>query len=351
MFKSTVIAATACASWLCPLGLVAARAENPASLPAVALFVANQGQADGTASSVSVIDAHSLKVTATIPFGKAGPIFATLSPDKKFLWVTHYLDDFNTGGCDSSAVSVVNLVTMAIEASLNLPQCPNTLVFSPGGRFAYTMSIAGPISVIDTSKHKIVASITVSTGQNDIAISRDGRWLYAADAGDTNLTVVDTTTNKPARQIALNSAPFSIVLTPGGHLAFVATESNTDTFYEINLSAGTVLAMIPPVVGYLTNGLAVSPNGKILYDVDYDAQTLWLYSTYGHTQIGSITGFSYPIGIALSPEGDFSYVTNNNCAAFPCTSPGFVTVLSNRTHAVRGTITVGINPQFITAFP
>jgi hypothetical protein len=44
------------------------------------------------------------------------------------------------------------------------------------------------------------------------------------------------------------------------------------------------------------------------------------------------------------------YVTNNNCAAFPCASPGFVTAVSTRTHAVLGTVTVGINPQFITAF-
>jgi len=79
--------------------------------------------------------------------------------------------------------------------------------------------------------------------------------------------------------------------------------------------------------------------------------SVWLYNTYQRRQTGSITPFSYPIGIALSPDGDLAYVTNNNCAAFPCTSPGFVTIISTRTHALLGTVNVGINPEFITVFP
>jgi DNA-binding beta-propeller fold protein YncE len=55
-------------------------------------------------------------------------------------------------------------------------------------------------------------------------------------------------------------------------------------------------------------------------------------------------------GIALSASGDLAYVTDDNCAAFPCTSDGFVTVLSTRTYTVLGTVSVGINPQFTTMF-
>ncbi len=74
-----------------------------------------------------------------------------------------------------------------------------------------------------------------------------------------------------------------------------------------------------------------------------------VYSLFGQSQIGSIAPFSYPLGIVLGPDGDLATLTNNNCAAFPCTSAGFVIVLSARTHAILGTITTGINPQFITA--
>ncbi len=45
-------------------------------LPPVTLYVANEGQIDGSGSSVSVIDARSLLTKATIDFGKAGPIYA-----------------------------------------------------------------------------------------------------------------------------------------------------------------------------------------------------------------------------------------------------------------------------------
>lgn len=150
--------------------------------------------------------------------------------------------------------------------------------------------------------------------------------------------------------IALSSGPFSLVLTPDGKWAFVWTESATASFEEVRLPDGASVAMIPPAVSTELEGLAITPNGQLILDVDYDAQTVWLYSTHAQSQIGSITGFSYPEGLALSPDGGVGYVTNNNCAAFPCTGPGFVTAVSTRTHAVLGTVTVGINPQFIAAF-
>jgi YVTN family beta-propeller protein len=339
---SLLFCATACCE--------AARAAVPL-LPPVTLYVANEGQIDGSGSSVSVIDARSLRTKATIDFGKAGPIYPITTPDRKFLWVVHYVYNPNTGVCDDSGVSVVSLATMKIETTLKLPQCPTTLAFSPNGRFAYVPSPAGPLTVIDTATRTAVASITVSTGQYGIALSPDGRWLYVADAGDTDLTVVDTTTNRRVRQIALNSGPFSLVLTPDGKRAFVWIASATDSFEEVRLTDGASVAMIPPAVSTELEGLAITPNGQLLLDVDYGAQTVWLYSTHAQSQIGSITGLSYPEGLALSPDGGVVYVTNNNCAAFPCASPGFVTAVSTRTHAVLGTVPVGINPQFITAFP
>ena len=128
----------------------AARAAVP-FLPPVTLYVANEGQIDGSGSSVSVIDGRSLRTKATIDFGKAGPIYALATPDGKLLWAVHYVYNNNTGLCDGSGVSVVSLATKKIETTLNLPQCPTTLAFSPNGRFAYVPSPAGPLTVIDTA--------------------------------------------------------------------------------------------------------------------------------------------------------------------------------------------------------
>ncbi len=265
--------------------LVALRGLGPALLatpakaapPAATLYVANEGQEDGSDSSVQVINARRLRVTATIHFGKLGLIYAKVSPNGKYLWVVHYVYNYNTGVCDHSAVSVVSLATTKIETTLNLAQCPTTLAFSPNGRFAYVPSPAGPLTVIDTAMRSVVALIRVSTGQYGIALSPEGRYLYAADA---HLTVIDTSTNAPVRRIALNSAPFSLVLTPDGKRAFVWTESASDSFEEVRLHDGAIVAMIPPAVSTELDGLAITPNGQLLLDVDYGAQTVWLYSTH-----------------------------------------------------------------------
>ena len=61
---------------------------------------------------------------------------------------------------------------------------------------------AGTVSVIDLKTKKITATIDVGNEPEGIAVSPDGKKIYVADFGTFyytdpgNLSVIDTTTNK-----------------------------------------------------------------------------------------------------------------------------------------------------------
>ncbi len=338
----------------CALGAPIAQAD-PARPQMATLYVANEGQADGTGSSVTAIDAGSLKVTATIGLGTTGPVFPAASPDGKSLWVAQYVYDYTNNTCLGSAVSVISLLTLQVTATVALPPCPNTVVFSSDGRLAYVPGAPGPISVITTQTPAEIGTIAAGTGQNDLALGQDGRWLYAADATDPNITIIDTKSNLPVRQIGLDADPVSLAITPDGRFLFawVLVPYATDlvNIEQIDLRTNTVVARIGPPVGSNAHAMAVAPDGRVLYDVDFYAQTVWEFSTRGRRRVGGIAPLNLPIGIGLSQDGRFAYVTDNNCASFPCANPGFVSVVDTRTQQVKATVNVGINPQYIAVVP
>jgi YVTN family beta-propeller protein len=327
-----------------PAWLVCAEAQ------ATTLYVTNAGQADGTGSSISVIDANRLKVTATIGLGKSGPYFPALSPDGKFLWVAQYIYDFNTNTCNNSGVSVIRIATLKIEATLPVQPCPVAIAFSLDGRFAYIPANAGVLSVIDTRSRSVVATLPVSAGQNGIATSPDGKLLYVADAGDNNITVVRTGSNRIVRQIALDGEADNVIITHDGRLAFAWVISQGE-IEEINLATNRVVAHIPPGVGSNPEALLFSRNGNLLYNVDYYSNTVWVYNPHTRENTGNLGRLKSPIGAALSPNGKLAYVTTNNCPTFVCRSPGYISVVNTATQATKAIVNVGFNTQYVAIAP
>ncbi len=57
------------------------------------------------------------------------------------------------------------------------------------------------------------------------------------------------------REIALNTYPFNIVLTPDGNRAFVWTASATASFEDINLHTGAALARTHALLGTVNVGI------------------------------------------------------------------------------------------------
>ncbi len=101
------------------------------------------------------------------------------------------------------------------------------------------------------------------------------------------------------------------------------------------------VAMIP--VGTYPLDIAVLPNGDYLYVTDLVLSSVWVIQTSNHTLVDTIAVGAGPWGITALPNSDFVYVANWNVNT--------VSVIQTSNNTVITTIPVGSFPKYLTALP
>lgn len=101
-------------------------------------------------------------------------------------------------------------------------------------------------------------------------------------------------------------------------------------------------------VGVAPLGVAVNPTGTKAYVANILSGTVTAINT-GTLTSTSITGLSGPFGLAVSPDGDELYVSQNGVS--PYGSGTTVNVIDTSTNASLATVTVGTGPQGIAFTP
>jgi YVTN family beta-propeller protein len=116
----------------------------------------------------------------------------------------------------AQALSIVSLNDGKIVGQIPTgAQESHMFVRTPDGRKTYTVNLhAGSISVLDVRARRLVKVIPVSKLLNRIALSLDGKWLFATDGASPNVVMIDTATDGIVRKIAVAAAPFSIAPSP-----------------------------------------------------------------------------------------------------------------------------------------
>jgi YVTN family beta-propeller protein len=99
--------------------------------------------------------------------------------------------------------------------------------------------------------------------------------------------------------------------------------------------AQTVTATIP--VGTAPIGVAVTPNGAYAYVTNNEGNTVSVINTATNTVTATITGFNYPLGVAVTPDGAYAYVANSGGNS--------VSVISTATNTVTATISTYFGPN------
>ena len=72
-----------------------------------------------------------------------------------------------------------------------------TCILSPDHSILYTTCWGcDKVVIFNTSREKITGSIPVGDNPNDMCISRNGQFLFVANANDNNVSVIDTKANE-----------------------------------------------------------------------------------------------------------------------------------------------------------
>ena len=296
---------------------------RPAAAPARA-YVANE-----SSNSVTVVDADSLHVLATIDARNHATHDLALSRDGRFLLATNLAP---------GRLSVIDTTAMETVGSVYTGARAHVVAFTNDERQAWIANIAQDnVSIVDIGTLRIVGTLPTGKGPTGLAFSRDGRYAYVSNQGDKTVAVVDTATHAVLKHIPVGTNPHFLTLGPDGRVWGCNTGSND--IYVIDTTTQQVVASFqvgpaPQQIAFGFKGLlgplayvTVAGFNKVLV-LDADVSRLRL--------IEEIDVGDAPNGIAANAQGTRLFVVHERSDD--------LRVIDTGTSRVMATVPVGRKP-------
>jgi 6-phosphogluconolactonase (cycloisomerase 2 family) len=325
--------------------------------------------------------------TSSAPVG-TGAISVTVHPSRRFLYVSNG-SGFAHGtaaNVPANSISVYQLdpVTGAISGPTDTQPVngnPVSVVVHPTGKFIYVVnevrfgSAIGNISAfsIDNVTGALTPQGTVAdlggTPATSLAFPPSGEFAYVTylPGGPQNPGDFDTVktygvsptsgrfTTTPIGSAPTGDNPWALVVTPGGHFAYVASlsaQGNVDQIavYSINQTTGLLTVQssfgISPASGQSPLSLAMDPEARFLYvglqslvfappNSNFNVHTYNINPNNGSLSFAAGLATSSnpqgPISVIAEPQAQFLYVmdANGQVGAFKIGSNGVLTPQGN----------------------
>jgi YVTN family beta-propeller protein len=225
---------------------------------------------------------------------------------------------------------------------------PFDIAISPDGRYVYAANGGAfanySVSVIDTVAGAVISDIPIGLSPSHIAVSPDGRRVYVT--GDSEgAVVIDATTNSVVTTIPTDSRLGDVAVSPDSRHVYIASHGNG--VLVVDAAANAVAATIPTETSPLQ--VAVSPNGRRVYvisDNNSDGRdingTMSVIDPTADSVVSTTLIGVDPHGLAVSPDGRYVYVANRGGSLGDFTQIGIqsgsVSVIDAATSTIKATI-------------
>jgi len=245
-----------------------------------------------------------------------------------------------------ATVSVIDTAKNKVSATVNVGESPYGVTVTSNGKKVYVTNMdSGDVSVIDTAKNKVIATVPIGYNPTGIAVTQDGKKVYVVNEfnGNGTISVIDTAKNKVTATIAVGNSPKGIAVTPDGKKVYVANELNNNVSV-IDTATNTVTATVP--VGRLPEGIAVTPDGTKVYVANELINTTGAVSVIDTVtnKVTSTVNVEYgPFGVAVTPDGKKVYVTSQGSKN--------VSVIDTATNTIAATVPVGDSTYGVAITP
>ena len=186
------------------------------------------------------------------------------------------------------------------------------LAVSPDGRRLYALQmLGGALTVVDLDKRAVLRRIDLGAEPYAVALSPDASTLYVSIWGGAKVAVFDARSLERLGEIATDEHPNAMVFSKDGRRLFVAC-ANRNTVWTIDTSARKAIEQVSVALfphapaGSTPNALALSPDGETLAVANADNNTVALVDV-GDEGASEVEGFIptgwYPTGVRFDQEG------------------------------------------------
>jgi YVTN family beta-propeller protein len=195
------------------------------------------------------------------------------------------------------------------------------------GRAYVTNEDGESVSVVDTDKAEVIATVNVGKRPRGLKLSHDGKVLYTAVSGlpkcpptvpdeeceklkrDVNadgIAVIDTTTLKVVRLLKSGSDPEQFDVSHDGKQLFIANE-DAGTLSIVNIATGSLAKTV--LVGKEPEGVRVTPDGHWIVVTSEEGNAISVVDPHSFTVVKSVTVGKRPRDVAFAPDGKTAYIS------------------------------------------
>lgn len=290
--------------------------------------------------TLSLVDPDTLRVLRTAPSGP-DPHEVAVSEDGRFAYISNY-----NGG--NNIISVVDVMGMKALPPIDLGplRAPHGLAFA-AGKLWFTAEASKVIGSYDTGSRKV--DWVLGTGQNRthmIIMSPDQTWMATSNVGSATLTFVQKAAPASEARPAGSQPEWNVTVVPVGRGAegfdlspdgreIWAANAQDGTISIVDIATKQVTQTLAAQVGG-ANRLKFTPDGRLVFVSTLGGPDLTIFDASTRKEVKRLP-VGRAAGIQMQPDGSRAYVA--------CTPENHVAVIDLKTLAVVGRIEAGRQPD------
>ena len=291
-------------------------------------------QTNSAGDNVSVIDPTTNKVVGEITGIEAGH-GAGASPDGKTIYISNEAE---------STLDIVDAKTLKVTAHVPLTAHPNNMAVGKDGKYVYVGIIREPggVDVIDTTTKQRVKNVPTKGTIHNVYVTPDGKYAVAGSIAGKTINVIDAKTNETAwtMDMDLGVRPMTFNSNPDGSTKWIFVQlSGFNGFAVVDFATHKEVTrvMLPQIAagkkpvmegGNTSHGMAVTADNKLLVVNSRLNSAVYVYSLPDLKLAGSVDVGIAPDWVTLTPDGRSAYVANagsNNVSVVDLTAMREVT--------------------------
>ena len=141
-----------------------------------------------------------------------------------------------------------------------------------------------------------------------MAIDKEGKTLYVAEASAKKVAVLDLASGKVTKNISVSDEPSGIAIAPDGSMLYVTIAAPEGVVDVVKLPKGKVIDSID--TGHTAVAPVLSPDGKMLYICNRYNNNVGIIDLASRKQIATVPVIREPFAMTMTQDGKFLLVAN-----------------------------------------